>query len=191
VAQPTVRKKWGEVKARLEAVDRKGLVSLIADLYDANPANRRFLHSRLRPASDDIDEYRRLVIEAISPDPFSTRRVSIRDAGAAIAAYQRATSDVCGTVDLLLTFVEAGTDYAADLGYGDEAFFSALSRRLNEVVKAFESLPPDARASTRTRLGVVQQRARQVGWGFEDDVDSAGRVLDAPALQGKRGKGGR
>lgn len=191
MTQATVRKKWREVKARLDAVDRNGLVSLIADLYDADPVNRRFLHARLTPESDGIEEYRGLVIEAISPDPFSTRRVSIRDAGAAITAYNRATGDACGTVDLLLTFVEAGTDYAADLGYGDEAFFSALSRRLDEVVKSFTSLPPDARASTRTRLGVLQQRARRVGWGFEDDVGSAVRALDAPALEGKRGKGGR
>jgi hypothetical protein len=33
-------------KARLEALDRKDLVSLLGDLDDANAANRRFLHSR-------------------------------------------------------------------------------------------------------------------------------------------------
>jgi len=47
MAEPTRRKKWSDVKVRLEALDRKGLVSLLGDLYDANVANRRFLHSRL------------------------------------------------------------------------------------------------------------------------------------------------
>jgi len=84
------------VKARLEALDRKGLVSLLGDLYDANVANRRFLHSRLTPGSRDIEEYRRLVADAIYPDPFSTRRVRVRDAAAAIVEYRRSTGDASG-----------------------------------------------------------------------------------------------
>jgi hypothetical protein len=38
MAEPTRRKKWSEVKVRLEALDRKGLVSLLGDLCDANVA---------------------------------------------------------------------------------------------------------------------------------------------------------
>jgi hypothetical protein len=96
MAEPTRRKKWSEVKARLEALDRKGLVSLLGDLYNANVANRCFLHSRLTPGSRAIEEYRRLVADAIYPDPFSTRRVTVRDAAAAIVEYRRSTGDVSG-----------------------------------------------------------------------------------------------
>ena len=87
MAAPTRRKTWSEVKARLEALDPKGLVSLLGDLYDANVANRRFLHSRLTPGTRAVEEYRRLVADAIYPDPFSKRRVSVRDAAAAIVEY--------------------------------------------------------------------------------------------------------
>ena len=38
MAQQSKRKKWSDVKARLETVDRKGLVSLLGDLYDASEA---------------------------------------------------------------------------------------------------------------------------------------------------------
>ena len=65
MAEHTTRKKWSDVKARLETFDRKGLVSLLGDLYDASVANRRFLHSRLTPGSRAIEEYRRLVADAI------------------------------------------------------------------------------------------------------------------------------
>ena len=115
MAEPKRRSTWSEVKARLQTFDCEDLVSLVADLYDSSAANRRFLHSRLTPGSGTVEEYRRVVADAIYPDPFSTRRVSIRDAAAAITAYQRATGDASGTVDLLLTFVEAGTEQAADL----------------------------------------------------------------------------
>jgi hypothetical protein len=114
MAEQIKRKKWSDVKARLEAFDRTGLVSLLGELYDASAANRRFLHSRLTHDSRAIEEYRRLVADAIYPDPFSTRRVSVREAAAAIVEYRRATAS--GTVDLMLTFVEAGTEQAGSSG---------------------------------------------------------------------------
>lgn len=158
MAEPTRRKKWSEVKARLEALDRKGLVSLLGDLYDANVANRRFLHSRLTPGSRAIEEYR------------------------------RSTGDVSGTVDLMLTFVEAGTEQAADLGYGDDAYFNALQIRLDAVAKAFDTLPAEVRANVRTRLGGIQVRAHNIGWGFGDAVDELLHALDARAARVRSGK---
>ena len=173
------------MKARLQTFDRAGLVSLLADLYDASAANRRFLHSRLTPGRGTVEEYRRLVADAIYPDPFSTRRVSIRDAAAAITDYQRATGDVSGTVDLMLTFVEAGTEQAVDLGYGDAAYFGALEKRLIAIVKAFDTLPALERANARGRLERVRARARQIGWGFGDVVDDVVHALDARTKPGK------
>jgi hypothetical protein len=164
-------------------VTGKDLVSLLGDLYDANVANRCFLHSRLTPGGGAIEEYRRLVADAIYPDPFSTRRVSVRNAAAAIVEFRRSTGDVSGTVDLMLTFVEAGTEQAADLGYGDEAYFNALQIRLDAVAKAFDTLPAEARANVRARLGRIQVRAHDVGWGFGDAVDELVRALDARAAR--------
>jgi hypothetical protein len=188
MAEPTGRKKWSEVKARLEALDWKGLVSLLGDLYAANEANRRFLHARLVPGSRAIEEYRRLVADAIYPDPFSKRRVSVRDAAAAIVEYRRSTGDASGTVDLMLTFVEAGTEQAADLGYGDEAYFDALQVRLDAVAKEFDTLPAEVRANVRARLGRIQVRAHNVGWGFGDAVDDLLHALDARAAGVRSGK---
>ena len=67
MAEPTKRKTWSVVKVQLEALDRKGLVSLLGGLNDANVANRRFLHSRLTPDSRAIEEYRRPGADAEDP----------------------------------------------------------------------------------------------------------------------------
>ena len=106
-----------------------------------------------------------MVAEAIYPAPFSKRRVSIRDAAAAIVEYRRSTGDAAGTVDLMLTFVEAGTEQAADLGYGDRAFFDALQIRRDAVADEFDTLPGEVRTKVRARLGRIQVRAQDVGWG--------------------------
>jgi len=188
MAEQTKRRKWSDVKVRLEAFDQKGLVSLLGELYAASVANRRFLHSRLTPGSRAIEEYRQLVADAIYPDPFSKRRVSIRDAAAAIVEYRRSTGDAAGTIDLTLTFVEAGTEQAADLGYGDEAYFDALQIRLDAVAKEFDALPVDVRAEVRARLGRIRMRAQDVGWGFRDAVDDVIHALDARAARARPGQ---
>ncbi len=188
MAEPTKRRKWSDVKARLEAFDHKGLVSLLGELYAASVANRRFLHSRLTPGSRTIEEYRQLVADAIYPDPFSKRRVSVRAAAAAIVEYRRSTGDASGTVDLMLTFVEAGTEQAADLGYGDDAYFYALQIRLDAVVKEFDTLPADVRAQVRARLGRIQMRAQDVGGSLIDAVDDVIHALDARAARVRPGQ---
>jgi hypothetical protein len=183
VAQPPKRKGWADVKTRLESFDRKGLVSLIGDLYGANAANRRFLHSRLAPSSDSIEEYHRLVADAIYPDPLSSRQISVRDAGAVIVEYKRSTGDAAGTIDLMLTFVEAGTEQSADLGYGDDAYFSALENKLDAIVKAFKELPASVQATTVARLTRIRNRAKDIGWGYGDFVADVVRTLEKRAAR--------
>lgn len=72
-----------------------------------------YLHARQAPDSRAI-EYRHLVADAIHAAPFSKRRVSVPDAAAVIVEYTRSTGDASRTVDLMLTFAEAGTEQAAD-----------------------------------------------------------------------------
>jgi hypothetical protein len=175
------RKRWIDLKARLETFDRAGLVGLVADLYEASPANRRYLGSRLFPQSGAIEEYRRMVVAAIYPDPFSQRRVSVRDASAAITEYRRATGDVAGAVDLMLTFVEAGTEQAADLGYGDDSYFKALETKLNAIAKLFDELPASARAAATSRLRQVRKRGKNIGWGYGDLLDDVVTRIESRA----------
>jgi hypothetical protein len=152
-------------------------VRLIADLYDASSTNRRFLESRLLPESGVLEEYRRIVADAIYPDPFGRRPTSIRDAGAAIADYKRSTGDLAGPGDLMLTFVEAGTEQAVDLG--EDRYFDALVTRLKARTRAFDDLTEDARETTIARLVCVRNRAKNIGWGYGDFVDDVVRTLES------------
>jgi hypothetical protein len=136
---------WGAVRKKLELLDRAGLVALVHDLYDANAASRRFLEARFLSSSTSLEKYRRLVVDAVYPDPFSRRQVSVRDATMKITEYRRSTGDVAGMVDLMLTFLEAGTEQAADLGYGDESYFGALERKLDAVANSWPDLPSHIR----------------------------------------------
>ena len=171
------RSGWPAVRKKLDAFDRASLLALVHDLYDANASNRRFLEARLVSSSTSLEKYRRLVADAVYPDPFSRRQVSVRDATATITEYRRSTGDVAGTVDLMLTFLEAGTEQAAELGYGDESYFAALERKLDAVAKSWLDLSPDARGAAAKRLDWVRKRAQDIGWGYCDYVDDVVRTL--------------
>jgi hypothetical protein len=170
---------WAAVRKKLEAFDRTSLLALVHDLYDANASNRRFLEARLLSSSTSIEKYRRLVADAVYPDPFSRRQVSVRDATATITEYRRSTGDVAGTVDLMLTFLEAGTEQAADLGYGDGSYFAALERKLDAVAKSWSDLSHDARVEAAKRLDWIRKRAQNIGWGYGGYVDDVVTTLQS------------
>jgi hypothetical protein len=159
---------WVDVKVRLDRMDRTGLVGVIKDLYGASELNRRFLHAQFVATAPVLEEYRRLVRAAVFPDPFSQRPIRLRDGTATIAEYKRATGDLAGTVDLMLEFVEAGTEQSADLGYGHEAYFGALERKVKEIVRSLDALADADRSAATARLVKLGEYQGTIGWGYCD-----------------------
>ena len=167
-ARPT----WQAVKTRLRGLDASALVELIHDLYSASIDNQRFLHGRLVDPASELNKYRQLISEAVFPNPLGRKPIRIAEAQRLIRHYERATGNVTGTVDLLLTFVAVGTDQAADLGYGDDAYFNALEHGLRSAVGMVPKLGAEDFAKAREQLLWIRNRAKNIGWGFCDDVDA-------------------
>jgi len=159
---------WADLKTQLSVYDRRALVALIRDLYDVSAENRRFLRARLLDSRAELATYRRQVADAVFPDPLSRRPVRLGEAQRLIRHFRRATEDVAGTVDLMLTLVEAGTEQAADLGYGDERYFTSLEGVIRDAVKALKTLPGESRERVVARLRRVANRGASIGWGYGD-----------------------
>ena len=148
-------------------------------MYEASAGNRRFLHARFVPAASALEDYRRLVRTAVFPDPLSQRPIRLREATATIAEYRRSTRDLAGSIDLILEFVEAGTDQAVDLGYGDDAYFSALERKVNEAVRSLDALPEVDRVKATARLIRLGRHQASIGWGYGDFLGDVAAELQA------------
>ena len=169
---------WGAIKARLKGFSVSALVTLVQDLYQASLENRQFLRGRLLPSAADLEGYRNRVIDAVFPDPFSGKPVRVGEAERLIRHYRLSTGDEYGAVDLMLAMVEAGTEQAVDLGYGNEAYFGSLERVLESVVDALKSVAESARPAIVERLGQLAKRAESTGWGYGDAV----REITMPAI---------
>jgi hypothetical protein len=150
------------------------LVQLIGELYQLSDQNRRFLSARFGDRQNQIEEYRQKVVEAMFPDILRKgAKVRVADAKQAITEYQRATKDGIGTLDLMMTFVEEGTAFAAEFGYGDDAFFASLERMLSSVLEQYRANPAAVADVIEPRLLHLRELARDIGWGYGDAVADA------------------
>jgi hypothetical protein len=166
----TARGNWKTLRMRLAKLDTASLVAVVRDLYEASPDNRRFLHARLLGGRGELDKYRRLVEDAVFPDPLSRKPVRIAEAKRLIRHYGNATGDQVGVADLLLSAVAAGTEQAADLGYGNDSYFTSLLGMLGTAVGTIQRLPAKERPAFAKRLDSIAHRAAPVGWGYGDAV---------------------
>ena len=150
------------------------LIRVIGELYRLSRENQRFLEARLADASKQLPAYRRLVADCLFPDPLRKgAKVRIVEAKRAISQYARATGDTAGTVDLMMTFVERGTSFAGDLGYGEDAFFISLENLLSRALDLLRGGSDDLKQSMRSRLVRLSGSARDLGWGYGDFVVNA------------------
>ena len=162
---------FGGIRRTLLKQQPQELIRLIGELYRLSRENRRFLEARLCAPAKQLPLYRQLVADCVFPDPLRKgSKVRIIEAKRAISQYQRATGDVEGTVDLMLTFVEQGTAFAADLGYGDETFFASLERMLLSALAILRQGMGEFRRTTVPRLIGLSRAARDLGWGYGDFV---------------------
>jgi hypothetical protein len=169
--------RWAEIKARLRAIDRKELLVDVGALYRASGDIRRLLHVRLLGSASEIEQYRQMIQAAVYPDPFSKRPIRLADAKRLIGEYSCATGDAAGTLDLTLTFIEAGTEQAADLGFGEDAYFTSLCAALDAAEKLIRKVPPSVMQESAKRLARIAKRADATGWGYGDyAADVSARV---------------
>ena len=77
----------------------------------------------------------------------------------------------------MLEFVEAGTAQAADLGYGDATYFTALERKVNEIVGLLDTLPSSERRPRTERLIRLGEYQGAIGWGYGDFLAAVAATL--------------
>jgi len=128
--------KWSQIKSALTSLDKPELFALLKDLFDHSIESRAFLSARLlaQGVPDEIlDKYRRRIVEQFFPKR-GFGKLDLRAARRTIRDYRKATSDLAGTVDLMLTYVENGTAFTNQYGDISEPFYNSLESVLDEMV---------------------------------------------------------
>jgi hypothetical protein len=176
---------WSSVREQLKAWRQPALMSLIKDLYDSSPANRDFLHARFQAEETGgaaMQAYRRKIIEQFFPSR-GFGKLKLAEARKAIRDYRKAAGNAAGAIELMLSFVENGTEFTLQFGDIDGPFYNHLASVLNEMVQL---LCQDAELYPRFRERIVRLKthAGDIGWGYGDLLRQEVNFLEEELIGG-------
>jgi hypothetical protein len=166
-SQPT----WTDVKAKLEGLDRAGLLGLIQSLYSAHKDNQTFLHARFSLGEGVLEPYKKTIDRWLWPDLFRKQDTSVSQAKRAISDYKKAVGDPEGLAELMVFYCERAAGFCSDVGNDDEGYFDALVRMFEQAIKFANALSVARRDGLVARLERVRDISHEFGYGVEDDMD--------------------
>ena len=161
---------WPNVRRQLDEWSKPALLVLLKDLYDASPDNRDFLQARLQAeesGGEALENYRRKIVEQFFPAR-GYGKLKLADARKAIRAYRKATGNLTGTIDLMLTYVENGTEFTREFGDINESFYNSLESVLNEMAQLLMREGSELYPRFRERVQHLSTHAGHIGWGYGD-----------------------
>ncbi len=163
---------WSAVRQQLASWDKPALLALVKDLYEAAAENRDFIHARSKTGEgggETLEKYRGKIVEQFFPAR-GDGKLKLGEARKAIRDYRKATGNLPGTVELLMTYVENGTRFTHEYGDIDERFYSSVESALDELAALLRGEALGMYPQFSDRLARVEQMADGIGWGFHDFV---------------------
>jgi hypothetical protein len=170
---------WSAVRQHLTTWDRPALLALVKDLYEAAAVNRDFIQARCQAdesGGEVLEKYRGKIVEQFFPAR-GFGKLKLGEARKAIRDYRKATGNLPGTAELLMTYVENGTRFTREYGDIDERFYRSVESALEELAGLLRGEARELYPSLSGRLASVEQMSHSSGWGFHDFVaDVVGRL---------------
>ena len=174
---------WSSLRMKLNDWSKPAVIALVKDLYDHAADNRNFLEARLQ-ADDDggvaLEKYRRKIVEQFFPRYGNgIGKLKLGEARKAIRDYRKATGNLAGTLELMLTYVENGTKFTCEYGDIDEPFYNSLDSVLAELARLLVRDGAELYPRFQDRLLAVEDAASNIGWGYCDTVRDQVQMLEA------------
>jgi len=163
---------WSAVRQQLATWEKPALLTLLKDLYEVAAENRDFIHARSKIGEggvEALEKYRGKIVQQFFPAR-GDGKLKLGEARKAIRDYRKATGNLPGTAELLLTYVENGTRFTHEYGDIDERFYSSVESALEELAALLRGEARVMYPQFRDRLARVEQMTDGIGWGFHDFI---------------------
>jgi hypothetical protein len=164
---------WSNVRQQLASWDRSALVALIKDLYETASVNRDFIHARCQAGENggqSLEVYRSKIIEQFFPAR-GYGNLKLGQARQAIREYRKASGNLAGVIELLMTYVENGVKYTHKYGDIDERFYNSIESCLNELTELLQGKARSFYPQYVDRLTKLIDLSDGIGWGFHDFIE--------------------
>jgi len=163
---------WSALRRHLATLDKPALLALVKDLYEASAGNRDFIQARCQAGENGgeiLEKYRGKIVEQFYPAR-GEAKLRLSEARKAIRDYRKATGNLPGVAELLLTYVEQGAEFTHDYGDIDEPFYNSLESALDELAALLHNEARGVYPQLSERLARVEQITDGIGWGFHDYI---------------------
>ena len=167
---------WSTVRRDLAAWDKPTLLALVKDLYEVAAENRDFIQARCQDGGqaeesggEVLERYRRKIVEQFFPAR-GEGKLKLEQARKAIRDYRKATGNLNGTAELLLTYLENGAEFTHEYGDIDERFYSSVESALDELAVLLHGEARGMYSEFSERLARVEEITDGIGWGFHDYI---------------------
>ncbi|MDZ4165486.1 MAG: hypothetical protein U1C55_10190 [Smithellaceae bacterium] len=163
---------WSAARQQLATWERPALLALLKDLYETAGGNRDFIHARCQDGDgggEALERYRGKIVEQFFPAR-GDGKLKLGEARQAIRDYRKATGNIPGTAELLMTYVENGARFTREFGDIDERFYDSVESALEELAALLRGEARGIYPQFRDRLARVEQMTDGIGWGFHDFV---------------------
>jgi hypothetical protein len=163
---------WSALRRHLDTLEKSALLTLVKNLYEASASNRDFIQARCQAGESGgevLEKYRGKIVEQFYPAR-GEAKLRLSEARKAINDYRKATGNVPGTAELLMTYVEQGAEFTHDYGDIDERFYNSVESALDELATLLLHEARELYPQLSERLARVEQITSDIGWGFHDYI---------------------
>ncbi|MBM4761359.1 hypothetical protein GNT69_03525 [Bacillus sp. B15-48] len=163
--------KINDLKKELKELNQKQLIQLIVDLYKANKEVKQLLSTKFN-GEEAVEVLFQEAKQKVKNEFFPERgdgKLRLTVAKKAILDFKKLTNDQMRTVDLLLYYVEMGTDFTDSFGDIDESFYNNMITMYDKVISACAADETFYHAFEE-RLYKVVELAERIGWGYGDAI---------------------
>jgi len=153
-----------ELKKTLERFDKKELIQLIIEFAKLKKDNMEWLEEFQRPDGlpELLEFYKKKISRAWDLNDLTAAKKAIGD-------FKKASPDRENLIDLMIYYVEMGTEITLDCGDMYEDFYTRLENVYIEAIKLLNEWGDIKLIEKfRPRMETLINKTEDVGWGYHD-----------------------
>ena len=161
---------WKDIKSILARNNQNELLKLIQQIYGMDKDIKRFIHTKCG-LGDTLSSFKKQIESHVYPDPCEPHEeFSLSTARKAISEYRKATDDPLGTLDLMIYYVECGTQCTLDYGDMWEEFYDSPESMFSKAVNTLKEMDKKSIEALLPRLEELVRITKGMGWGYHDGL---------------------
>lgn len=163
--------KLNELKKELKELNQKELIQLITELYKLNKDVQQYLSNKFK-GEEAIVELFEQTKKKVKDEFFPDRgfgKMRLGEAKNAISTFKKLSGDAIKTLDLMLYYVELGTDFTNTYGDIDDRYYDSMLSMYDKVAVECDK-DEEIFNIFKDRLYSIVRESRDIGWGYHDTL---------------------